>query len=91
MEVSSSAYLPESGPAYLKLSLTPFGSMEMKVLWNKLTQYLGFYRLLLMLTVKFPFTLARSISLILCVTMPNINVNVSIATPCPQLFLKPLS
>jgi len=23
--------------------------------------------------------------------MPNINVNVSIATPCPQLFLKPLS
>lgn len=36
-EVASSAHLPESGPAYLKLPLPPAGSMEMKVLWNKLT------------------------------------------------------
>lgn len=37
--------------------------------------------------VKFPLTLAMA----LCVTTPKNNVNVSIATPCPQLFLKPLS
>lgn len=39
--------------------------------------------------VKFPFTLAKTISLILFVTVPNIIVNVNTATP--QLFLKPLS
>lgn len=49
-------------PAYLKLSLTPVGSMEMKVLWNKsVNQYLGFYTVLLMPIAKFPLTLTMSI------------------------------